>query len=107
MCFPLSALSLVRNIEVKQVRRLTHDEAEAEALRLARELIADSPSEQYVLTATHAAPCSIDPRPMGKRPSRWIVGTDIQSADSPNTVIDGAPMIVVDLAAGTASWAEI
>ena len=89
------------------IRRLTHDEAALEALRLARELIAKSTSDKWVLTASFARPNSIDPQPVGKRPSRWIVATDLQFTESPDAVVDGHPMILVDLIAGTAAWAEV
>ena len=86
------------------VRRLSRDDAANEALRIARDSIAESSPDKYQLVETHATPCSIDPRPVGKTPSQWIVGTDFVLPNDSGVVIDGAPMIIVDLVAKTACW---
>lgn len=86
------------------VRRLSRDDAAAEAIKIARDFIAESGNDNSELVATHAAPCSIDPRPVGKTPTQWSVGTDFPIRDDRDVVMDGAPMIIVDLLAGTAGW---
>ena len=86
------------------VRRLSRDNAAAEALGVARNFIAETPSGEYDLAVTRATPNRFDPQPVGKTPSQWIVGTDYVIPDSSDVVIDGAPMIIVDLLTQTACW---
>ena len=89
------------------VRHLSLSQAAAEAMRLARDLLASSKSEHWELTAVNAAPCSLDPHLVGKTPSRWIVTTQCKMLALPESVMDGGdPMIFVDLLRETASFDE-
>ena len=89
------------------VRHLSRSQAAAEAMRLARDLLASSKSEHWELTAVNAAPCSFDPQLVGKTPSRWIVTTQCKMLALPESVMDGGdPMIFVDLLWETASFDE-
>jgi hypothetical protein len=89
----------------KPVRRMSRDDAMAEATRLAAVFLASQQDERWHYRIAHCAPCTFDPKPIGKTPSRWFVGTACTPRDTPDAVIDGAdPTIIVDLLAGTASW---
>jgi len=91
----------------KSVRRMSRADASAEAIRLATELLSKDQDDRWGFAIVNASPCSFDPRPVGKTPSRWFVGTIGTLQDSPDTVMDGAdPTIVVDLVAGTAEWVD-
>jgi hypothetical protein len=89
------------------VRHMSRAQAAAEAMRLARDLLASAKSEHWELTAVNAAPCSFAPNLVGKTPSRWIVTTYCKMLASPESVMDGGdPMIFVDLLTETASFDE-
>jgi hypothetical protein len=91
----------------KSVRRMSRSDAEAAAIRLAGNLIASEHDDRWILTIVNASPCAFDPRPVGKTPSRWFVGTRGVLRDSPDTVVDGGdPMIAVDLVADSAEWVD-
>ena len=86
---------------------MSRTHAAAEAMRLARDLLASSKSEHWELTAVNAAPCSYNPNLVGKPQSRWIVTTKCKMLASPESVMDGGdPMIFVDLLMEIASFDE-
>ncbi len=88
------------------VRHMSREDAAKEAMRLAEILLTDESNGLRVLTVESASPSMIDPRPVGKTPTQWIVSTRFASLDSPNAVIDGAdPLIVVDLLTEQARFA--
>ncbi len=89
----------------KMIRRLPIADAESEAIRIARELVDSTPNENFEISVSRASPCQSDPRKIGKTPSRWIVATECRLLNSPGTVFDGEPMIVVDLSSETAQYA--
>lgn len=89
------------------VRHMSRLQAAAEAMQLARVLLASAKSDQWELTAVNATPCSYDPRLVGKTPSKWLVSTRCKMLDSPESVIDGGDsMIVVDLVEENASFVD-
>jgi hypothetical protein len=96
----------VNQHDPNSVRRLSRDDAAELAVSLTRDLLASTNLNGWIPIALDAAPCRIDPRPVGKTPSRWIVGVDWVRDDSLDSVFDGASMVIADLAAGSAEWAE-
>lgn len=96
----------VNQHDPNSVRRLSRDDAAKLAVSLTRDLLASTDLKGWIPTLLDASPCSIDPRPVGKTPSRWIVGVDWARDDSPDSVFDGASMVIADLTSGSAEWAE-
>ena len=89
------------------VRHMSRTQAAADAMRLARDLLASTKSEHWELTALNTAPCSFAPNLVGKTASRWVVTTQCKMLASPESVMDGGdPMIFVDLLKETASFDE-
>ncbi len=67
---------------------MSRDDASAEAVRLATELIMSQNADRWDCKIVNSWPCTFDPKPIGKTPSRWYVGTTCTPRDSLDT--DGA-----------------
>lgn len=91
----------------KPVRRMSRPEAIVEARRLAGEFLTTQQDDDWQYEIVNCTPCNFDPKPIGKTPSRWIVGIAYTPRNRSESVVDGADtMVIVDLVTRTASWYE-
>ena len=88
------------------VRKLSREAAAKLAISLTQRLLNSTDLKGWVATVSNASPCSIDPRPVGKTPSRWIVGIEWAQNDSPDSVFDGGSMVIADLTSNSAEWVD-
>lgn len=87
------------------VRRLSRDDAAKLAIELTTEWVATLDTKGWTAAfSTRAEPCSVDPRPIGKTPSRWIVLVGWIRDDQTDNVFDGGSVAIADLATRTVEW---
>lgn len=86
------------------VRRLSRDDAADLATRLTRDWLATQDLRQWAPTVSRATPCTIDPKAVGKTPSRWIVVVDWSRDDDADAVFDGGSYVIADLVTGSVDW---
>ena len=87
------------------VRRPSRDDAAKLAISLTTDWVATLDTKGWTPAfSTHAEPCSIDPCPIGKTPSRWIVLVYWIRDGQTDNVLDGGNAAVVDLVSGNVKW---
>ena len=91
-------------LDSNSVRRLSRDAAADLAARLTRDWLATQDLKQWTPSVSRAAPCSVDPKPIGKTPSRWIVVVDWARDDADDSVFDGGSIAIADLVTGDVEW---
>lgn len=87
------------------VRRLSLTDASKRAVSIAAHAVTTYDGNGWIpIVAETATPDPIDPRPVGKTPSRWVVQIQWSPADGRDAVLDGGPFAIVDLVTETVGW---
>jgi hypothetical protein len=92
-------------LDQTDVRRLSLTQASKLAVSIAVRAVATFDGNGWIPNVAEAAtPDPIDPRPIGKTPSRWVVRIEWSPADGRDAVLDGGPFAIVDLVTKSVDW---
>jgi len=89
------------------VRRLSPNAAADLAMQLTRDWLATLDCKAWTPIVSRAAPCTVNPKPVGKTPSRWIVVIDWTRDVDDGSVFDGGSFAIADLVTSDVEWSEL
>jgi hypothetical protein len=91
--------------EHTDLRRLSLTQASKLAVSIAVRAVAEFDGNGWIPSvAEDATQDPIDPRLIGKTPSRWIVQIEWSPADGRDAILDGGPFAIVDLVTKSVDW---